>query len=162
MVNQEALVGRAWMALQKVPDPEMPALSITELGIVRDVAFDDDLLTVTITPTYSGCPALAMIETSIRDSLADLDVGRVAVKTVLSPAWTSDWIGPEAKLKLVAEGIAAPHAVALMGGRSQPRVACPRCASMRTGLITQFSGTACKALYRCLDCLEPFDYFKPH
>ena len=156
------VVGQAWSALNQVPDPEMPALSITDLGIVRDVSFEADLLTVTITPTYSGCPALAIIETSIRESLADLDVERVVVETVLSPAWSSDWIGPKAKLKLIADGIAAPHAVALIGGRNQPKVACPRCESLRTGLITQFSGTSCKALYRCLECLEPFDYFKPH
>ncbi len=140
----------------------MPAISITELGIVRHLAIDEGRLTVTITPTYSGCPAMAVIENTIRESLADLKFESIDVKTVLSPAWSSDWIGPEAKKKLQAEGIAPPHAVALVGGRHQPQVACPRCDSLRTGLITQFSGTACKALYRCLDCLEPFDYFKPH
>ena len=159
-----------WAALAGVPDPEIPVISIVELGIVRGVAWDGDRLVVKVTPTYSGCPATEMINTLIREALAALGIADVAVVNRLSPAWSTDWIAPEARVRLKAYGIAPPH---VMGGRidvsgisplrrAHVVVPCPRCDSTNTQLLSQFGSTACKAQYRCSDCLEPFDYFKPH
>jgi ring-1,2-phenylacetyl-CoA epoxidase subunit PaaD len=159
-----------WTALGGVPDPEVPAVSIVELGIARGVAVHDGNVVVTVTPTYSGCPATDMIAENIRAALAPLDFDRVDIVTVLSPAWTTDWIAPEAKEKLRAFGIAPPTGKASVidvSGisplrRAKAAVACPHCGSMRTRLVAQFGSTACKAQYRCEECLEPFDYFKEH
>ena len=169
-VDESATVALVWEALGTVPDPEVPAISIVELGIVRDVAFDGGRLRVEVTPTYSGCPATELIETMIRERLAAIGLPGVDLVRRLSPPWTTDWMAPEAKAKLSAFGIAPPHLVASrvdVAGISPLRradvvVPCPRCASPRTRLLSQFGSTACKAQYRCDDCREPFDYFKPH
>ena len=170
----------AWRVLAGVADPEIPAVSVIELGILRAIrwgALDAAALVVTITPTYSGCPATEMIATAIREALCAAGFAGVRIETSLVPAWTTDWITPEGRRKLREFGIAPPdgmRAVTRAGAvpidvagisplrRSSAVIACPRCASKRTELVSQFGSTACKAHYRCLDCLEPFDYFKPH
>lgn len=153
--------------LDRVCDPEIPVLTIADLGILRDVRWLDDeqTLEVVITPTYSGCPAMNTIEVNIRAALQEGDFERVRITTVLAPAWTTDWLSPEGREKLRAFGIAPPaeptaDKQALLG---QPRILqCPHCGSQNTEMIAQFASTACKAMFRCLDCLEPFDYFKCH
>ncbi len=171
-------LGAAWTALAGVTDPEIPIVSVLELGIVRGIRWDDDdpaTLVVTVTPTYSGCPATEVIAASIRDALNAAGIARTRVETALLPVWTTDWITPEGSRKLREFGIAPPDgtravtksvAIDVTGisplRRSAIAVACPRCASKRTELVSQFGSTACKAHYRCLDCLEPFDYFKSH
>ena len=152
-----------WRLLQEVKDPEVPVLSVVNLGIIREVAFDGDALEVTITPTYSGCPAMNMIEAQIAEVLAREGYGDAHIKTVLSPAWTTDWMDEEGREKLRAFGIAPPEKTsgdkrALFG--DVPPVACPRCNSENTEMVSEFGSTACKALYKCGDCLEPFDHFK--
>ena len=154
---------QVWRLLQEVKDPEVPVLSVVNLGIVRDVAFDGETLEVTITPTYSGCPAMNMIEAQIAEVLMREGFGEARVKTVLSPAWTTDWMDEEGRRKLKAFGIAPPEKTsadkrALFG--EVPPVACPRCSSENTEMVSEFGSTACKALYKCGDCLEPFDHFK--
>jgi ring-1,2-phenylacetyl-CoA epoxidase subunit PaaD len=154
---------RVWALLATVMDPEIPVVSVVDLGIVRDVRFDDAGLEVAITPTYSGCPATKAIEQGIAEALADAGYADARVTTVLSPAWTTDWIGEDGRRKLRQYGIAPPEGSssakrALFA--EQPTVPCPRCASKRTEMISEFGSTACKALYRCTDCREPFDYFK--
>jgi ring-1,2-phenylacetyl-CoA epoxidase subunit PaaD len=161
-------IGAVWEALRDVPDPEIPVVSIVELGIVRSVAMSGGKLTVRVTPTYSGCPATAMIDEGIRAALQKLRIAEFSIETVLAPPWTTDWIAPEAKAKLRAFGIAPAGAAAprvdvagISPLRSKVDVRCPRCGSTSTSLIAQFGSTACKALYRCRACEEPFDYFKP-
>jgi len=152
-------------ALDEVVDPEIPTLTIADLGVLRDVAVGlDGAVTVTITPTYSGCPAMAMIEMQIRDVLLRAGHTVIHVETVLSPAWTTDWLSEAGREKLRALGI-APPAEEKAGGRGalfgvEPEVRCPRCGSDNTREISRFGSTACKALHTCGDCLEPFDYFK--
>jgi ring-1,2-phenylacetyl-CoA epoxidase subunit PaaD len=167
-------VADVWTALGTVPDPEVPVVSVVELGIVRDVALgaapEGVHVALRLTMTYSGCPATALIETMIRDALRSIGVADVAITYQLAPAWTTDWMAPEARAKLAAFGIAPPHGQAApieVSGISPLRrgsvvVPCPRCGSPKTSLLAQFGSTACKALYRCTACLEPFDYFKPH
>ncbi len=138
--------------LSKVADPEIPVLSITDLGIVRDVDCSDGV-TVSVTPTYSGCPATEVIEASVVAALEDRGLADVRIKRVLSPPWTTDWISKEGREKLRLYGIAPPE-------RRQQSVACPRCTSEQTERVSEFGSTACKAAYRCRDCLEPFEYFK--
>ena len=140
----------AWLA--EVPDPEIPVLSITDLGIVRHVDCSDGV-TVSLTPTYSGCPATEVIEATVVAALEDRGVEDVRIKRVLSPPWTTDWISEEGRDKLRSYGIAPPKR------RDRP-VACPRCAADNTELVSEFGSTACKAAYRCLECREPFEYFK--
>ncbi len=159
-----------WALLDDVLDPEIPVLSIRDLGIVREVRMENGV-EVVITPTYAGCPAMHVIEQSVRDALHAYGYAEVRVITTLSPAWSTDWITPEGRAKLKAYGIAPPGAV--RAGNAQviqfrPRAAveappaCPQCGSVHTELLSQFGSTACKALYRCIDCREPFDYFKPY
>ena len=155
---------QAWDILNRVPDPEIPVISVTELGIVRDVLVADDGVEVVVTPTYSGCPATEVIEQSIREALAAGGAREVRVQMQLAPAWTTDWIAPAAQEKLRAYGIASPGVVAVGGTRPLsfvPRIGCPRCGSSDTERLSQFGATACKALYRCRACREPFEYFKP-
>jgi ring-1,2-phenylacetyl-CoA epoxidase subunit PaaD len=163
----------AWRALEAVPDPEIPVVSIRELGILRDVRrVGDGVLEAVITPTYSGCPAMSQIAGDIGRALDAAQLAPHRVVTVLAPAWSTDWITPAAREKLRAYGIAPPgsrSADAPAGEqpiRFVPRAltapACPRCGSAHTERLAQFGSTACKALYRCLDCREPFDYFKPY
>lgn len=160
-----------WRWLADVADPEIPVLSVIDLGIVRDVAWQETggvaECVVTITPTYSGCPATDMIAQAIEVTLKAHGVERVRLETRLSPAWTTDWISEEGRRKLEGYGIAPPAQQAIdIGGITRgahgPAVPCPRCGSLHTRLISQFGSTSCKALYRCNDCLEPFDYFKSH
>jgi ring-1,2-phenylacetyl-CoA epoxidase subunit PaaD len=139
-----------WLA--EIPDPEIPVLTITDLGIVRDVVCDGGV-TVSLTPTYSGCPATEVIEASVAAALEDRGVMNVEVRRVLSPPWTTDWISEEGRRKLRVYGIAPPE-------RRDWPIACPRCESDNTEIISEFGSTACKASYRCIDCLEPFEYFK--
>ena len=160
---------RAWQVLESIPDPEIPVVSIRELGILREINDRDGALEVVITPTYSGCPAMGQIEEDVLAALAANDL-HGSVVTRLAPAWTTDWISEEARQKLKEFGIAPPHTVEQDNiVRFAPRtsggaraVACPHCGSANTTETSHFSSTACKALYKCLDCLEPFDYFKPY
>ena len=138
--------------LSAVADPEIPVLSITDLGIVRDIDCSDGV-TVSLTPTYSGCPATEVIEASVVAALQERGVEDVRIRRVLSPPWTTDWISPEGREKLRVYGIAPPER------RDRP-ITCPRCASGRTELVSEFGSTACKAAWKCLECLEPFEYFK--
>jgi len=154
---------RAW--LDEVPDPEIPAISLVDLGIIRDLAWEGDTLVVTVTPTYSGCPATAVINFEIEAALRSHGIERVALRRRLSPAWTTDWISDKGREKLHGYGIAPPVAGSAgcnLSGDAAPTVACPRCGSTATRLVSQFGSTPCKAAYRCGDCLEPFDYFKCH
>ena len=145
---------RAWRVLRSVMDPEIPVLSVVDLGIVRYVRSDGGRLRVGITPTYSGCPATEVILRSVREALARNELEDVAVETVLSPPWTSEWLSEAGRRKLEAFGIAAPEA------RKASDVACPRCGSRRVERVSEFGSTPCKAHYRCSECLEPFDVFK--
>ncbi len=151
--------------LKGVPDPEIPVLNVLDLGIVRHVEFNDEKLEVTITPTYSGCPAMNVIEQSIREKLISEGFQNLEIKTILSPAWTTDWLTEEGKQKLLKYGIAPP--VKSSSSKStlfadDRVVPCPQCASENTSLVSEFGSTPCKSLYKCKDCLEPFDYFKCH
>ena len=143
-----------WSILEQIPDPEIPVISIRELGILRDVKINDDTVVVVISPTYSGCPAMREIRQDITKILNAAGYAKVLVETQLSPAWTTDWITPEGAQKLRDYGIAPPQA------KNKGAVSCPLCDSKNTGLISEFGSTPCKSLYKCRDCLEPFDYFK--
>lgn len=160
-----------WEILETVKDPEVPVLSVIDLGIVRDVEWtegDDQTGSwkITITPTYSGCPAMEMIATQIRMTLYTAGIHAFNINTVLSPAWTTDWMTEAGKEKLRAYGIAPPHPLPKQYTGEHlidaGPVACPRCQSEHTHRISEFGSTACKALYQCDDCKEPFDYFKCH
>ena len=159
-------VASVWSALSSVPDPEIPVVSVVELGIVRRVEWEGDTLRIAVTPTYSGCPATDVIREGIGAAVRALGIDAFAIDVALAPAWTTDWIAPEARRKLQAFGIAPPGQAARIdvAGISPLRrkvdVACPRCGSKNTTLLAQFVSTACKALYRCEGCREPFDYFK--
>jgi ring-1,2-phenylacetyl-CoA epoxidase subunit PaaD len=155
-------------AAAAVPDPELPMVTVADLGILREVADDDGRLVVTITPTYSGCPALREIAHDLKRRLAAAGFAEVTVRTALAPPWSSDWITAEGRRKLLQAGIAPPHPaprhpgpvpLTLSGTRRDP-VPCPRCGSPGTRQTAAFSGTACKALYRCESCREPFEYVK--
>jgi ring-1,2-phenylacetyl-CoA epoxidase subunit PaaD len=177
MVNTTPhITDRIWSLLEEVNDPEVPVLSIVDLGIVRDIkevrkageetGTDGAGIEVIITPTYSGCPAMDAIRMNIRMVLLRHGYGKTTITTVLSPAWTTDWMSEKGKDKLKAYGIAPPLPSqqvcrpALF--HQEEAIPCPRCNSYHTQLISQFGSTACKALYRCEDCKEPFDYFKCH
>jgi ring-1,2-phenylacetyl-CoA epoxidase subunit PaaD len=147
-------------------DPEVPVLSITDLGIVRDVQANDEDVEVTITPTYTGCPAMDVISMSIRMELLAYGYKNVSVKQVLSPAWTTDWMSEQGKQRLKEYGIAPPNpkqqVCSLELFAADEAVQCPHCQSWHTRRISEFGSTACKSLYQCNDCQEPFDYFKCH
>lgn len=163
------LVERTWATLDPLTDPEIPVVSLRELGILRDVTATADGVEVVITPTYTGCPAMGQIEDDVRACLAQAGIP-ARVVTRLAPAWTTDWMSDAAKEKLRAYGIAPPSGTRPVESvvqfvRRRPQsdpVACPRCGSTHTVVSSQFGSTACKALYKCLDCEEPFDYFKPY
>ena len=158
---------RAWDVLHTVLDPEVPALSVCDLGIVRDVIPADDGLEIVLTPTYSGCPATEVIEQSVIAAVNDAGLGPARVTLQRAPAWTTDWISDDGRRKLREYGIAPPSGNAAVSQerpiRLIPRQAieCPRCGSKHTERLSAFGSTACKALYRCIDCREPFEYFKP-
>ena len=154
-------VAAAWRALAAVPDPEIPAISVVELGIIRDVACHEGAVRVTVTPTYAGCPATELINADIRTALLDAGAVSVDITVQLAPAWTTDWLGPEAREKLRACGIAPPASDGARPLVFHPRLRCPHCGSAQTEQLSAFGATACKALHRCLDCREPFEYFKP-
>ncbi|MCO4252093.1 1,2-phenylacetyl-CoA epoxidase subunit PaaD [Pseudarthrobacter raffinosi] len=161
---------RAWDIAATVCDPEIPVLTIADLGILRHVRVTQehntgDAVRVTITPTYSGCPAMDAIRDDLKAAFAKEGYASVEVELVLAPAWTTDWMTDAGKAKLQEYGIAAPSGRAAAGGRSGPvrlslAVKCPQCSSLNTKELTRFGSTSCKALYVCKDCLEPFDYFK--
>lgn len=143
-----------------IPDPEIPVVTLADLGILRDVVLDAGAPMVLLTPTYSGCPATEAIAAQVREALDAAGFADARVRTVLAPAWSTDWIGDEARAKLRDYGIAPPACSAACGARTQP--ACPRCGSAEVEMVSRWGSTPCKAHYRCLACLEPFDYFKPY
>lgn len=147
--------------LGDVPDPEIPVLTIMDLGIVRDVRVDDEVV-VALTPTYVGCPATEVIEQSVLDALHGHGLDNVSIDRVLSPPWTTDWISEEGRSKLHDYGIAPPQRGASKRAllHEEREIACPRCASVETSLVSEFGSTACKSSYKCRTCLEPFEYFK--
>ena len=154
---------RVWDAASTVHDPEIPVLSIADLGILRDAHAEGDKAVVVITPTYSGCPAMDTISADVSRALKGAGFEESEVRLVLQPAWTTDWMTDEGKAKLAEYGIAPPAARTVDGPvRIGLAVKCPRCHSLNTREITRFGSTSCKALYTCQDCLEPFDYFKVH
>lgn len=167
-------IEQIWSWLGEIPDPEIPAISILDLGIVRDVCWsgtDPEVCTVTVTPTYSGCPATEVIAQQIREALAAHGISRTTLRTQLSPPWTTAWLTDRGRERLHAFGIVPPGAIQSDSHPSPlsrlvqitpPPPLCPRCGSSRTETISQFGSTACKSLHRCLACMEPFDYFKPH
>ncbi len=160
---------RSWLA--EVPDPEIPAVSLVDLGIIRGIGWNGDTLVVTVTPTYSGCPATAAINLDIEAALRARGLDKLRLERQLSPPWTTDWITQQGREKLRAYGIAPPidgtaadgrlaGRIARLAGASNLTIACPRCESTATQRVSQFGSTPCKASWRCSDCLEPFDYFK--
>lgn len=162
---------KIWQWLSQLPDPEIPVISLTELGIIRHVAWEEDVLVVTVTPTYSGCPATSIINLDIELALRGHGIEKLRLERQLAPAWTTDWINAAAREKLQAYGIAAPRdgtaagerlaaRASRMGGTAPLVIACPHCDSSDTERLSQFGSTPCKAHYRCRACLEPFDYFK--
>ncbi|MGE5117886.1 MAG: 1,2-phenylacetyl-CoA epoxidase subunit PaaD [Betaproteobacteria bacterium] len=157
-------VGHAWAVLDGVPDPEVPALSVRDLGIVRDVLEHGDGLEIVLTPTYSGCPATEAIERSVIEAVEAAGLGPARVSLRRAPAWTTDWISEAGRRKLADYGIAPPGPVAADAAapiRIVARMGCPRCGSADTERLSAFGSTACKALYRCRACREPFEHFKP-
>ena len=167
MITQEEITKeKIWSLLQTVTDPEVPVLTIIDLGIVRDVNIEEGSVEVVITPTYSGCPAMDVISMNIRMALLQEGIKKINIRQVLSPAWTTDWMSEEGKQKLKAYGIAPPQYKQVvcepeLFGKGEA-IQCPLCNSYNTRLVSQFGSTACKALYQCNDCKEPFDYFKCH
>lgn len=162
-MNLKLTSKQIWSYLEEVSDPEIPVLTVVDMGVVREVDLSGDHLVVRITPTYSGCPAMNEIEQNIRKKLQEEGIEKVVVETVLSPPWTTDWMTDRGKEKLRAYGIAPPEGTSadksvLFGKPKQ--VQCPNCGSRETEMVSQFGSTACKALYRCQTCQEPFDYFK--
>jgi ring-1,2-phenylacetyl-CoA epoxidase subunit PaaD len=175
-------VDAIWRALGAVPDPEIPVISVVDLGIIRGVEWRDDEWLILVTPTYSGCPATEVIADDIGRALVAAGVARFRIETRLAPAWTTDWISPDARQRLADYGIAPPGTGAAVAGQIRQMgqtsridvsalhryrteaatVPCPRCNSARTRQQSRYGSTPCKAQYRCDDCLEPFDYFKPH
>lgn len=152
-----------WAWLDEVPDPEIPVISLVDLGIIRDVAWTDKGLEVTVTPTYSGCPATTVINMDILAALTERGIRDVRLKKQLSPAWTTDWISDKGRKKLRGYGIAPPvdgTAACGIGALATPDIACPHCGSTDTRRVSQFGSTPCKASWVCNTCLEPFDYFK--
>lgn len=147
-------------------DPEVPVLSVLDLGIVRDISVNEEKVTVTITPTYTGCPAMDVISMQIRMELLAAGVKEVEIKQVLSPAWTTDWMSDRGKRRLKEYGIAPPmprqQVCSPTRFAAEEAIQCPHCSSYHTHRVSEFGSTACKALYQCDDCLEPFDYFKCH
>lgn len=166
ILQRSYIESRVWQVLQSVPDPEIPVLSIVDLGIVRYARLEaEGVVRVGISPTYSGCPATAVIKESAGEALRKAGFDRVAVDDVLAPAWTSDWITAAGRRKLREYGIAPPaESVSSLRDvlRPAPMIECPRCGSHDTAKLSEFGSTPCKALYRCTTCLEPFDYFKCH
>jgi len=148
--------------LSVIPDPEIPVISIRELGMLQGVKLENGKYVVTITPTYTACPAMKMVEDEIKNICGRVGIDQVEVKSVYSPAWTTEWISAEARDKLKHYGIAPPQRKACATGFAAHYIACPKCGSHNSELISRFGSTACKSLYKCRSCLEPFEYFKCH
>lgn len=146
-------LAEVWAWLDEVPDPEIPVISVVDLGIVRNVAWVEDTLEVAVTPTYSGCPATSVIAMDIETALRDRGLNQIRIRTQIAPPWTTDWLSKKGLAKLEAYGIATPSPT---GGPER----CPRCGCKSLTRVSQFGSTPCKAQWRCDDCLEPFDYFK--
>jgi len=166
-ISQPATTNAVWSWLDQIPDPEIPVISVIDLGIVRDVWWEANTCVITITPTYSGCPAVTLIREQIVQVLRDHGIGAVDVRVQLAPAWTTDWMSARGKQQLAGYGIAPPARTVIdISGITRRRAAiqvdCPHCGSAHTHVVSQFGSTACKALYQCDDCREPFDYFKAH
>lgn len=163
--TDESRIARALEVLDRVPDPEIPTVSVRDLGIVRDVLCADDHLRVVLTPTYSGCPATELIESQVREALEAAGLGPVRTELRRAPAWTTDWISERGQRALLESGIVPPDPVAATRAVPirfhPPRIACPRCGSAQTETLSRFGATACKSLHRCLTCREPFERFKP-
>lgn len=160
MVNASTISKeKIWKILEQVTDPEIPVLTVTDLGIIREVKINDNEVEVVITPTYTGCPAMDMIAMNIKIALIQNGYPNIKITSVLSPAWTTDWISDEGKRKLKEYGIAAPDKKFTIPADG---VECPLCNSANTKLVSEFGSTPCKSLYQCRDCKEPFDYFKCH
>lgn len=163
MVEAKDDTAHAWNILESVKDPEIPVLSVVDLGVVRDIKKDDSGLKVTITPTYSGCPAMEVIENEVREALIEAGFDPVKVITALHPTWTTDWMSEAGKRKLLEYGISPPEKTSVdksvLTGNPK-KVICPNCKSYNTRLQSQFGSTPCKSLYVCKECLEPFDHFK--
>ena len=157
---------KIWRLLEEVSDPEVPVLSVIDLGIIREVIINGDEVEIVITPTYSGCPAMDMISMNIKLAMIEHGYRNVKIISVLSPAWTTDWMSRSGKEKLKAYGIAPPNPKQAVCDTKlfaqEEGIECPRCNSYHTKRISEFGSTACKALYQCQDCKEPFDYFKCH
>lgn len=153
---------KIWELLEGVFDPEIPVLTVVDLGVVRTVSITDDAIHIVITPTYSGCPAMKVIEEDILSILKENGFEKVTIELVLAPAWTTDWISENGRVKLKEYGIAPPadEIDKSVLFAEQPIIQCPLCNSKNTKMVSQFGSTACKAHYQCKDCLEPFDYFK--
>lgn len=167
MVNSATIEEKKiWGILETVTDPEVPVLTVTDLGIIRNVKLDEDSVEVTITPTYTGCPAMDMIAMNIKLALIENGYRNIKITSVLSPAWTTDWMSENGKQKLKEYGIAPPNPKQQVCDNKlfadAEAVQCPHCESYRTHRISEFGSTACKALYQCDDCKESFDYFKCH
>lgn len=161
MVTGGTEIERIWGWLSEVADPELPAISVVDLGIVREIAWQDGVLHVAVTPTYSGCPATAVIAHDIEAALRAHGIANLRLETRLAPAWTSDWLSPRGRERLHAAGIAPPPALVQIAPASAPAATCPHCGSTHTERVSAFGSTPCKALCRCRDCREPFDSFKP-
>jgi ring-1,2-phenylacetyl-CoA epoxidase subunit PaaD len=161
-ILDDADVRRARTIAAAVLDPEVPVITLEELGVLRGVALREGRIVVTLTPTYTGCPATAAIQLAVEVALMDAGIEGARVETVLSPAWTTDDISETGRAKLLAYGIAPPSKIKRDGLFSDDLVACPKCESQQTVKVSEFGSTACKALWRCADCREPFDYFKCH
>lgn len=159
-------IQKIWQLLEDVADPEVPVLSVIDLGIIREVKINENEVEIIITPTYSGCPAMDMISMNIKLALIEHGYTNVKITSVLSPAWTTDWMSEAGKLKLKEYGIAPPNPKQQVCDDKlfapHEAVQCPHCDSWHTRRISEFGSTACKALYQCNDCKEPFDYFKCH
>ena len=161
-VTTQPSINQIWEWLDAVPDPEIPVISLVDLGIIRDVAWEGETLVVTVTPTYSGCPATDVISEDVTSAVRAVEPG-ARVEVVLSPAWTTDWILPSAHEKMREHGIAPPEQAsadrAFLTGEGKI-IPCPRCGSRDTKMVSAFGSTACKAHFTCTSCLEPFDHFK--
>lgn len=166
IISSDQDIKEIWSILESIPDPEIPVISIVDLGIIRGVEREGDKIIISTTPTYSGCPAIDVIKMSIRIAVREAGYMNVDVKTVLFPAWTTDWMSEEGRRKLKAYGIAPPQDKQIVctpdSFQYDEAIQCPRCDSFHTVMVSRFGSTPCKALYRCNNCHEPFDYFKCH
>jgi ring-1,2-phenylacetyl-CoA epoxidase subunit PaaD len=158
VVDLKADTNSLYELLSAVCDPEIPVLSLQDLGVLRDISVDNDGIKVSITPTYAGCPAMEVMRADIESTLSQAGYENVVVEQRLSPAWTTDWMSNDGRRKLRAYGIAPPASTSC--GKNAGNIECPQCGSREVKLISEFGSTACKALYQCQDCREPFDYFK--